>query len=1086
MQVTVLGQTSAEGSTGQINLGGPRQRAVLAILLIARGDIVSVDKLTDDLWNGEPPPRAIGALQAYISNLRRVLEPDRAPRTASSILVSKAPGYAIRLPTEAVDAWHFEKSIRDADGREPAIRRRILADALALWRGDAYAEVAGEPWAEAEIARLNELRTIARERLVAATLECGNASDAALDAATLTREHPLREESWRLLALALYSSGRQADALAALRQARTILGDELGLDPGPALIELEAAVLAHRVVTPRTGRSVGTTLVEPPAPTSDRETFFGRADELRRLTDQASSIVLVAGEAGSGKSALLAASKAALDSVGWTCLLGRCPEADGAPPAWAWTEILRSAAAEFDVGAHAEALAPLLTDTAVTQQGNRFRLLRAVVDYLTDVAATTRVTVILDDLHRADPETLALLVALARSSSASLRMLGAYRPDELGPDHEATLAALAPLSPVRLRLTGLTDAEAAELVQSVSGLTPERSTMEILTERTAGNPFYLRESALLLSSEGAVVATSEVPEGVRDVLRRRFARLPELTISMMRLASVFGRQADLEVLLTATELDTDTALDALESGVVAGLLDDSDPTRIRFTHVLVRDTLYSDLTLIRRRRWHAQIAEALEQQSPQDFSALALHYGQLHGDAHTRKALDYAVAAAAEADDRFAHGSAALLYSDALAAWDRLEDGSVDEQVELLARKISAQVAAGSSIGAAEARRQAVSIAERTGRTDLLIRTLTAGELPTTWLKREYGMYDADLASLIERALTFDDIDEDSRCRLLCALVDEIRGEADERAMEAAEEAYALARTLQSPEVLGLATNALWNLVGADLDPERRMSLSLQLIELGTTHDMPVFAMIGHHGSFLVDAVERRFDSMREHLDEEFALAERYSWQQSLATCHLSRGMLAHAAGDIDAAHRHFDAGGTALRSSVAVNADVIHALAYVTTAVSTGTLGAFEPGLRTLYSQYPAVAADLLALALADLGRAGEALEVRRAAGPIRHDFFESLFLALRGMAVLETGELDQAAAVAHSLSRFTGQLAGTATGTYVVGPVDTVLARLAAALGDTDRAADYQATALELARAWGNPQWIFAATRKPQEHSK
>ena len=1081
----MLGETSAEGSAGQINLGGPRQRAVLAILLIARGDIVSVDRLTDDLWNGEPPPRAIGALQAYISNLRRVLEPDRAPRTPSSILVSKAPGYAIRLPAESVDAWHFDASIRDADGREPSIRRRILADALALWRGDAYAEVAGEPWAEAEIARLNELRTIARERLVAATLECGNASDAALDAATLTRDHPLREESWRLLALALYSSGRQADALAALRQARAILSGELGLDPGPALIELEAAVLAHRVATPGTSRSAGTAVVETPPPAADRDTFFGRADELRRLTDHSSSIVLVAGEAGSGKSALLAASISALEPIGWTCLLGHCPEADGAPPAWAWTEILRRAAADHDIGVHAEKLAPLLTDTAVTQPGNRFRLLRAVVDYLTGVAAVTPLTVILDDLHRADPETLALLVALARASSPSLRILGAYRPDELGPDHEAMLAALAPLSPVRLRLTGLTDDEAAELVQSVSGLTPARSTMRILTERTAGNPFYLRESALLLSSEGDVVATSEVPEGVRDVLRRRFARLPELTISMMRLASVFGREADLEVLLTVAQLDTDTTLDALESGVVAGLLDDTDPSRLRFTHVLVRDTLYSDLTSMRRRRWHAQIAEALEQRSPRDFSALALHYGQLHGDVHSRKALDFAVAAAAEADDRFAHGSAALLYSDALAAWDRLDDGSVDEQVELLARKISAQVAAGSSIGAAESRRQAVSIAERTGRADLLIRTLTAGELPTTWLKREYGMYDAELASLIERALTFE-IDEDSRCRLLCALVDEIRGEADERAMEAAEEAYALACTLESPEILGLATNALWNLVGADLDPERRMSLSLQLIELGTTHDMPVFAMIGHHGSFLVDAAERRFDSMREHLDEEFSLAERYSWQQSLATCHLSRGMLAHAAGDIDTAHRHFDAGGTALRSSVAVNADVIHALAYVTTAVSSGTLGAFETGLRTLYSQYPAVAADLLALALAELGRVGEAVEIRRAAGPIRHDFFESLFLAIRGMAVLETGELDEAAAVAQSLSRFTGQLAGIATGTYVVGPVDTVLAQLAAALGDTDRAADYQVAALELARAWGNPHWILTATKKPQEHSK
>ncbi|WP_072805325.1 BTAD domain-containing putative transcriptional regulator [Rhodococcoides yunnanense] len=1082
MQVTVLGATSAQSPSGPIDLGGPRQRGVLAILLIARGDVVSVDRLTDDLWNGEPPARATGALQAYISNLRRVLEPDRAPRTPSSILVSKAPGYAVRLPVESVDAWHFESLVRQAAADTDATgRRRLLDEALRLWRGDAYGEVSSAPWAQAEIARLNELRTVARERLVGATLDCGHASDAVLDATTLTREHPLREESWRLLALALYSSGRQADALTALRRARTTLGDELGLDPGPALVELEAAVLSHRVALPRPAP-----VVEQHTPAAAVTNFVGRADELRSLTDPASSIVLVAGEAGSGKTALLAASIGLLESDGWTCLLGRCPEADGAPPAWAWTEILRAATSRVAPSCHADALAPLLGDAPATAPGSRFLVQRAVVEYLSGVAALGPVAIVLDDLHRADPETLALLVAIAHESSRSLRILGGYRPDEIDAPQRDALAALAPLSPTRLRLTGLTDDEAAELVQSVSGLVPEPSTMLTLTERTAGNPFYLRESALLLSSEGAVVAESEVPEGVRDVLRRRFARLPELTVSMLRLASVFGRDADLDVLLAAAELDSEHALDALESGVVAGLLDDTDPTRIRFTHVLVRDTLYSDLTLLRRRRWHARIAEVLEHRSPQDFPALAFHYAQLSGPTHIRKTLDYAAAAAAEADARFAHGSAAVLYAAALDAWRRLPDGSVEEQIELLSQRISAQVAGGASIGAARTRREAVSIAEGTGRTDLLIRTLTAGELPTTWLKREYGEYDAGVVALIERALTREDIDDASRCRLLCALVDEIRGELDDRAMEAAEHAHTVARTLADPEILGLASNALWNLIPPDLDPTRRMQLSLDLIELGTTHDMPVFAMIGHHGAFLVDAAERRFDRMREHLENESSLAERYSWQQTLATCHLSRGMLAHAAGDIDAAHRHFDSGGAALRSSVAVNAETIHSLAYVTTAVTTGHLVALEPGLRRLYSAYPAIACDLLALTLVETGKTDEARRVRRSAGPIRHDFFESLFLALRGMAVLATGELNEAPEVYSSLSRFSGQLAGMGTGTYVIGPVDTVLARLAAALGDTDSAAEHQLEAIALARAWGSPYWIAAATRKPQEHSK
>lgn len=1080
----MLGATSATGTAGPIGLGGPRQRSVLAILLIAHGDVVSVDRLTDELWNGEPPPRAAGALQAYISNLRRILEPDRPPRAPSTILISKAPGYAIRLDSESVDAWQFESLVRAAAGQEPTNGRRLLAEALSLWRGDAYAEVSTESWAQPEIARLNELRIVARERLVAATVACGLASDAVIDATSLTREHPLREEGWRLLALALYSSGRQADALAALRLARSTLSDELGLDPGPALLEVEADVLAHRVALPRTSVPVDSAPAETDSASGVR-TFFGRADEISRLVDPNSPIVLVAGEAGSGKSAVLSEALLRLRSSGWACFVGCCPEADGAPPAWAWTEILRSAAHSFDTGQYAEALSPLLVEPSHPAQGNRFRVLRAVVGYLVALSHTTPVTVAVDDVHRADPETLSLLVALGRETSSSLRVLASYRPDEMDAEQGDALAALASLSPTRIKLAGLGAADAADLVRSVSGTDPAAAIVLALTERTAGNPFYLRESAQLLRSEGDVVATSDVPDGVRDVLRRRFARLPELTVSMLRLASVFGREADLDVLLDAAEVDPETALDALDSGVVAGLLDDDDPSSIRFTHVLVRDALYADLTLLRRRRWHARIADVLEQRVPLDLPALAMHYSHVHGEPQIRKSLDYAVAAARDADNRFAHGSAARFYAQALESWARLSDGSIDERIELLAKKIAAQVAAGSSIGASDTRRTAVAIADRAGRSDLLIRALTAGELPTTWLKRAYGSYDRHVVALIERALT-ETVDDASRCRLLCALVDEIRGELHSRAVDAAEEAYALARTLGDPEVLGLALNAMWNVVDAELEPVRRMQINEELIELGSAHDMPVFTMIGHHGAFLVDGAARRFESMRAHLDAETALAERYSWQQSLATCHLSRGMLAHAAGDIEGAHRLFDSGGAAMRSSLAVDADAIHALAFVTTAVTTGTLGTFEPGLRQLHSHYPDVAADMFALALVDLGRRDEAVEVRRTTAPIRRDFFESLFVTLRGMAVLEAGSPDEAAEIYASLLRFEGHLAGMSTGTYVIGPVDTVLSRLAAVLGYRDRAEDHRTNAIELARAWGNSYWIDAATRKPQEHTK
>jgi DNA-binding SARP family transcriptional activator len=233
--IRVLGSLAVEDGGGPVDLGGPLQRAVLALLLIERGRVVSVDRLIDQLWRREPPPRAIASLQAYVSNLRRILEPGRARRAPARILVSEPPGYALRLPADAVDAWRFEELLgaaREAAAARPARARDFLNRALALWRGPAYAEFADEDWAVAEVARLTELHVAAQESAAAMALRTGAAAEAVATAEVLVREHPLREESWRLLALALWASDRQADPLAALRRARGVLREELGLDPG--------------------------------------------------------------------------------------------------------------------------------------------------------------------------------------------------------------------------------------------------------------------------------------------------------------------------------------------------------------------------------------------------------------------------------------------------------------------------------------------------------------------------------------------------------------------------------------------------------------------------------------------------------------------------------------------------------------------------------------------------------------------------------------------------------------------------------------------------------------------------------------
>ncbi|MGW7542007.1 BTAD domain-containing putative transcriptional regulator [Streptomyces sp. NPDC054770] len=238
----VLGPVTAERTGLPLALKGPRHRAVLARLIVARGRVVPVARLVADLWE-EPPPTAVGALRTFVGDLRRALEPDRPPRAPARLLVTDGPGYALRA--EAVDAWRFEEAVAAAGQEEPGRGARLLGEALELWRGPAYAEFADEEWCRGERARLAELRLRAVEQRAEALLAAGRAAEAVPDLDAHLTGHPWREEAWRLLALALYRTGRQGDALAVLRRARALLADQLGVEPGRALRRLETGILAQ-------------------------------------------------------------------------------------------------------------------------------------------------------------------------------------------------------------------------------------------------------------------------------------------------------------------------------------------------------------------------------------------------------------------------------------------------------------------------------------------------------------------------------------------------------------------------------------------------------------------------------------------------------------------------------------------------------------------------------------------------------------------------------------------------------------------------------------------------------------------------
>ncbi|MFI7586379.1 BTAD domain-containing putative transcriptional regulator [Spongisporangium articulatum] len=1078
--VDVLGPLRATVGGAPADLGGPRQRAVLARLVAGGGHVVSTDRFVDDMWDGEPPPKALAALQVHVSNLRRALEPGRARRAPAEVLTSVPPGYALHLPADAVDAWRFEGLLRRAaDVPDVAGRRDLLRAALDCWAGDAYSEFADAAWAGPEVARLSELRLVAFELHAAAELDLGQAARLVPDLERHLTGHPLREEAVRLLALALYRAGRQGDSLAALRAARDRLSDGLGIDPGPALQKLEADVLAQAdslmapapTASPVIMETSGVLHDQPnPAqlspdtrsfhdhgkPGGRRATSIGRADQVLKLNqaaDEAKShglrLVWIGGEAGAGKTTLCEVVTDQLAASGWTTAWGRCPEVDGAPPAWAWTEVV--------AGLHG------VRPEAEVVEESAFRLARSVAGQLRARVAGGPLLVVLDDVHRADSATLQLLRQLSLElADAPVLVIAGYRPSEADEELGATWAVLAAATADRLELTGLTRDGVRELAHE-SGLDPDGAVVDVLLERTGGNPLFVRELARLLASEGRDAARQAVPAGVRDVLRRRVARLPGPAQTVLRQAAVLGRDVDVDLLVEVGGRDEDELLDGLESAVLAGILSEPSPGRVRFTHALIRDCVYEETPMLRRVRWHSAALDVLRAGGRADPAALAHHALAAATPQTAAEASRYAEAAARQALSLGAQGEAKRLLEAALAMLDLAGDTDAERRIELLVELVPAAARSADAVRARSARAEAVALAQRLGRDDLLVQALSSYRAPVAWAIRAWndgGSPAAIMREVLEAPPDRYALDDVTRVWLLFGLIFEQEDQAARYGMDDvlrwSTEALELARATGDPLALCAALNARSYLaLGPDLVEERERD-ARELTDLATAHGLQDYQALGHwflfmyHGS-VTDLVGARREAA-------LALEQSTSGQLGflLGALGYFEAELAVLDGRLDEAAARYRTLARQMVDNGAPNGTELAVLGDVVVGFARGDLAGAVAGLREVHAMSDEAFPQALVLALLDAGLEEEARAVWDPAVPVPRGYYWLAMMTVKAYAAARVGDGETSATIYAQLLPWAGRVAGIDAGSVSFGPVDAALAELADRLGrplDADR---------------------------------
>jgi class 3 adenylate cyclase/tetratricopeptide (TPR) repeat protein len=611
--------------------------------------------------------------------------------------------------------------------------------------------------------------------------------------------------------------------------------------------------------------------------------FVGRDAELERLGQlwkEAAAgerrVALLAGEPGVGKTRLASELATRAHEEGGVVLAGRCDE-DLGVPYQPFVEALRhfidhSQPAELtgrlgryggeltrlvpELGERVPDLHPPLQSDPETE---RYRLFDAVAAWLSAACLEEPLLLVLDDLQWAAKPTLLLLRHIVRASDARrLLILGTYRDSELTYDHPlvelvADLGRERGLE--RLPLSGLDDLGVAAFVEQASGRTLDeegRVLARAVYQETEGNPFFVREVLRHLAETGAVewreggwttrvtVEQLGIPEGVRDVVGRRLSRLSVDTSQALRVAAVVGAEFEVDVVQAAGGFREEALLGALEEAGKARLLSEASATRFRFSHALVRATLYESLTAARKVALHRKVAEAIEtvHQGALDdhLPALAHHWARVSAPAaDTARAVEYATRAGDRALGQLAHDEAVTYYRQALELLEVAAAPPTDSRrVELLISLGQAQLRAGDP----EHRQtllDAAHLAQQAGNADALSRAALAN-----WrgLYSRFGTVDTDRVAVLERALaTSGQNDSPVRARLLANLTAELAFSAhDQHPQELSAHAVAMARRLHDPSTLA---HVLASRFGPLLVTAERHQEMIELVQLANRLDDP-------------------------------------------------------------------------------------------------------------------------------------------------------------------------------------------------------------------------------------------------------